>query len=181
MRLSERPRLDGAIREAQVHNLRIDWQTSMGTEDGKGSCIPIAVYTAAFLQARGIAARPMEAAARFVDPVLNRSAEIVDADDKAGWDALNEPGLPFIGHLVTGIPTFQAVADFSLPSQTFETLRDELPDVLLAFIKPHQVGFRAPLGRGHALYRIFPRRDGWRHRNWPYEAIRKRAREDAND
>ena len=139
----------------------------------------MAVYTSAFLAARGIAARPYEAAARFVDPTQNRYAEMVDTDDAAGWDAEDKPGLPFLGHVVTGIPTFQAVADFSLPSQTFETLKDELPDVLLAFIRPHQVGFRAPLGRGFALYRVFPRRDGWRNRRWPYDLLRLKAKEDA--
>ena len=180
MRLSERPRLDQAIRDAQTWNLRIDWAEAAGIDDDKGWCIPIAVYTTAFLQARGIAARPFEAAARFVDPVFNRSAEIVDADDKAGWEAVNAPGEPFIGHLVTGIPTFQAVADFSLPSQRFETLRDELPDVLMAFLEPHQVGFRAPLGRGYALYQVFPRRDGWRKRRWPYDEIRRLAKEHAS-
>lgn len=179
MRLSDRPRLDAAIRDAQVYNMAIDWKTSMQTEQEKGDCIPVAVYTSAFLQARGIAARPIEAAARFVDPVMNRSAEMVNADDRPGFGAENKPGLPFVGHVITAIPTFHAVADFSLPTQTFQTLKDELPDILLAFIKPGQVAFQHNLGRGYCIYEMFPRRDGWKKRHWPYEEIRAAAKEHA--
>lgn len=180
MTLDRHPRLDQAVRAAQTFNLRIDWKEACGIDDNKGWCIPIAVYTSAFLQARGIAARPYEAMARFDDPVNNRYAEIVDQEDQPGWDSPNLPGERFIGHLVTGIPTFQAVADFSLPSQTFVTLREHLPDILIATVKPGQIGFRTKLGPGSAYYRLFPRRDGWTKRRWPYEEIRALAKEHAS-
>lgn len=178
--LARSDRLREVVEAATIEVHHIDWASSFGIP--YGACIPMAVFVAEYLSHRGISARPVEAGARFIDPVSVKYAEIDTLGGEPGLDASNIKGLPFLGHLVTYAPTFQAVFDMSLPTQTFATLGQlGKPHCLVGSVdhRRGEVGFKTELGRGHALYRIYPKRDGWKKRSWPFGQIRELAKGDA--
>jgi hypothetical protein len=175
VKLGSHPRLEREVTKAAAYVAEINWHTSFGVEPGEGACIPIAVFTAAFLREAGIGARPVEAGARFTDPFSARYAEVGN-EEESPLGARDEKGLPFIGHMVVQVPTFQAVFDLSLPTQRdFITMRNlgGPVDVLVGEVdhRKGQVGFKSSYGRGTVHYRIYPRRDGWKHRAWPWASL----------
>ena len=175
-KLSESKRLRGAVIAASGAVWMVDWNTTFGIPHG--ACIPISVFTVAYLGEAGISARVVEAGARFVDPISNRYAEM-ESGSEVGLNAQDEKGLPFLGHAVVQAPAFRAVLDLSLPTQKSKVIQSlGVVDVLVGEVDhtKGQVGFKTMYGRGHAVYRIYPKRDGWSKRNWPYEDIRVLAR-----
>lgn len=179
--LARSDRLRELVEDATVEVHHIDWTSSFGIP--YGACIPMAVFVAEYLSHRGIEARPVEAGARFVDPVSVKYAEIEAFGGEPGLDASNTKGLIFLGHLVAYVPTFQAVFDMSLPTQDFTTLGDlGKPHCLVGTVdhRKGEVGFQTALGRGYALYRIYPKRDGWKKRAWPFDQIRDLAQGDSS-
>ncbi len=178
--LARSDRLREVVEAATIEVHHIDWTSSFKIP--YGACIPMAVFVAEYLSHRGISARPVEAGARFVDPVSVKYAEI-ETFGEPGLDASNIKGLTFLGHLVAYAPTFQAVFDMSLPTQTFTTLGElGKPHCLVGTVDHRQgeVGFKTELGRGFALYRIYPKRDGWKKRAWPFDQIRDLAQGDSS-
>ena len=175
-KLSESKRLREAVTAASGAVWMVDWSTTFGIPHG--ACIPIAVFTTAYLCEAGISARVVEAGARFTDPLSKRYAEM-ESGYELSLDAQDEKGLPFLGHAVVQVPSHRAVLDLSLPTQKSKVIQSlGTVDVLVGEVdhtKGH-VGFKTLYGRGHAVYRIYPKRDGWSKRNWPYEDIRALAR-----
>jgi hypothetical protein len=173
--LTDHSRLRSEVMRASAYVGAINWWSTFETDSGEGACIPIAVFTAAFLKAGGIAARPVEAGARFDDPLSVRYAEVGTLDGSSALEAEDKPGHPFIGHMVVHVPTHMVVLDLSLPTQSnVITLRNlGKVDVLVGHVNHRRgdVGFKTDYGRGTAAYRIYPKRDGWKHRAWPWRAM----------
>ncbi|RKZ86127.1 MAG: hypothetical protein DRQ39_06125 [Gammaproteobacteria bacterium] len=170
--MSSGPILVGKFKTAVIDTAleigNINWPRTFG--HGEGYCIPIAVFAAAFLTARGFEARPAEAAARFDDPADAGYALVGDRD---------APPEAFCGHLVVWVPARKAVIDFSLQTQESRILRNlGAPPVLTGTVDhtTDKYWFDGPLGRGRATYELLPKRRGWKARDWPFEFIRSEAR-----
>ena len=179
--MSDRPARFLAATERVVSAVGIvDWGTTFGHDHG--GCIPISVFTAAFYEHAGISARPVEAGVRMTDPLNKRWAEIDSYTDERVLEAENKPGLGFLGHLVVHVPAYRVIVDLSLGTQASTVMLNlNVPDALIGNYDhtKGQTGFKTRVGhagRGEATYRIYPRRDGWRHRRWPYDKLRLLAR-----
>ena len=159
----------------------VDWPKTFGHDHG--GCIPIAFFVAEFYKAAGYDARSVEAGVRVTDPLNVRWAEIETFDGSPSLEARDEPGLPFLGHLVTHLPTLRLIVDMSLPTQRSTVMRNlPVPDCLIGEYDHTrgETGFQTRVGtggRGTAAYRIYRRRNGWRQRRWPWGAIRILAQE----
>lgn len=154
----------------------VDWVRSFEIENG--ACLPIAVFASSFLVASGISSRVVECGARFTDPLSARYAEMKCIEPALA--ARNEKGLDFLGHCAVWMPTLRLVVDMSLPTQGTITIRNLGAPAILLGSMDHtkgQDGFRAKVGRGEAVYRIYPKRDGWSRRHWPFEMIKEMAAE----
>jgi len=172
--LKKYPRLRRLVEEAATAVSIVDWRKTF--EIPYGACIPIAYFTKCYLNEDGIDARVAEAGARFVDPLSKKYAEM-DTNEPS-LEARDRRGLPFLGHVVTYVPTHRTVIDLSLPTQNSTVIRNlGMVDVLVGEVDhtKGQVGFRSPFGRGEAIYRIYPKRDGWTQRIWPYRDIEELA------
>lgn len=176
MRLADYPKLKNHVLAAAVVVWAVDWNATFGIPHG--ACIPISVFTSAYLNKAGVDARVVEAGARITDPLSRRYAVMDTNTDEDPLNASDEKGLEFLGHAVVQVPTHRIVLDLSLPTQNSKVIEGlGMVDVLVGVVDhtKNHVGFRTQFGRGEAIYRIYPKRDGWKNRNWPYQEIREAA------
>lgn len=174
-KLAKHPKLREAITQAAGAVWSINWNTTFGIPHG--ACIPISVFTVAYLDQAGIASRVVEAGAQFTDP-LSKRYSLTETIEPI-FEARDEPGLDFLGHAVIQVPTHRAVLDLSLPTQQSKVIKSlGMVEILVGEVDhtKGQVGFKTPFGRGEAVYRIYPRRDGWTKRAWPFGEIREAAK-----